>query len=60
MTTMSVETGPGHMRNLSFFMFVQLQLSILCALVELINLPVSGHIGQYLIPKTIERIWQVI
>ena len=29
------------------FKFVQLQLFILCALVEPANLPVSGHIGQY-------------
>ena len=30
------------------FMFVQLKLSILCAPAEPVNLPVSGHIGQYL------------
>ena len=42
------------------FMFVQLQLSILCAPVEPVNLPVSGHIGQYLILNSIGRICQVI
>ena len=42
------------------FMFVQLQLSILYAPVEPVNLPVFGHIGQYLIPKSIGRICPVI
>ena len=42
------------------YMFVLLQLSILCAPVEPANLPVFGHIGQSLIQKSIGRIYQLI